>query len=343
MSGFQSGLKLLNKIDEGHFGEVYLGEDQVHGRVAVKVLTRKHAESDAEWEVRKKSFLSEGQHLSKATHRNVVQVHYIVEADDGKSVQLCMAYCPKGSLQKTYEFGPMTLPQVRRVGTDVLMGLAALHARDMLHRDIKPGNILLNEAAIYQISDFGLVTDDLILGYGSQAGYSDHIAFEIWQGEGTSVKSDIWAVGMTLFRLLHGDAWYAEMPSPQNIVRDGGFARTLVWLPHIPKPWRRVIRQMLNDDRALRFQTANQALEALSRLAVAPVWSATVSPQLVRWEQESNARRNIVEWKRHSQRRHEWSAWSEPLAAGRKRQLAGSSGIVGKLQAMAELERYFAG
>lgn len=342
MSDFQSGLKLLNKIGEGHFGDVYLGEDPVHGKVAVKVLTRKQGETDVDWENRKKSFLAEAQHLSKATHRNVVQVHYIVEAKDGESIQLCMAYCPHGSLQKLYEAGPMSLPEVRKIGTDVLMGLSALHARNMLHRDIKPGNILLNPIGTYQISDFGLVTDDLILGYGSQAGYSDHIAFEVWQGEGTSVKSDIWAFGMTLFRLLHGDAWYAEMPNPQDVIRNGGMAHKLAWLPHIPGSWRRVIRQMLNDEKSRRYQTAGQALEALSRLPVSPVWETKILPDLIHWEQRGRQRLNVVEWMRHSERKHEWVAWSEPLGIGRKKRLAGSNGIISKRQVVAELERYFA-
>src|SRR4030088_309089 len=110
-----------------------------------------------------------------------------------------MALCPGGSLQTAFEAGPMTLPAVRKAGTEVLMGLTALHARQMLHRDIKPGNVLIDAEGGAKLGDFGLVTDDLVLGYGSQAGYYDHIAFEVWHGNGTSARSDIWAFGMTLF------------------------------------------------------------------------------------------------------------------------------------------------
>lgn len=341
MLGFRSGLQILNKIGNGHFGEVYLGQDEVHGRVAVKVLARDPFDSDERWANYKAGFLAEAQYLSKATHRNVVQVYHIVESIDGKSIQFCMAYCPGGSLQSAFERGPMTLAAIRKAGTEVLMGLAALHAREMLHRDIKPGNILIDAARVAQISDFGLVTDDLLLGYGSQAGYSDHIAYEIWQGRGTSTKSDIWAFGMTLFRLLHGKVWYEEAPNPRDIVRDGGFANTLKWLPHVPKSWRRVVRKMLNDDPTARYQTAGQVLEALSRLPTSPAWSTTVTSDLVRWEQRSSKRLNLVEWKRHSARKHQWTAWSEPLGAGRKMTLGDSGGIVGNRQAITELEAYF--
>jgi serine/threonine protein kinase len=334
-------LQVGKRLGNGHFGVVFLGQDSVHGRVAVKVLARKPEHSDAEWQAYKVSFLAEAQNLSKATHRNVVQVYHIEELPDGNSIRFCMAFCPGGSLQSAFDAGPMTLSAVRKAGTEVLMGLNALHVRQMLHRDIKPGNVLIDAEGVAQVGDFGLVTDDLLLGYGSQAGYSDHIAYEVWQGQGTSVKSDIWAFGMTLFRLLHGKAWYGEAPDPQMVIPHGGFADSLKWLPHVPKSWRRVVRKMLNDDAAVRHQTAGQALEALSRLPVTPIWSATVATHLVRWEQLSKTRRNVVEWKRHSQRRHEWSAWSEPLGKGRKMTLGGCGAIIGSRQAIADLEQYF--
>ncbi len=226
---------LQSQLGNGHFGEVFLGQDGVHGKVAVKVLARKPSHSDVEWQAYKASFLAEAQSLSKATHRNVVQVFHIEELPGGDSIRFCMALCPGGSLQSAFEVGPMTLAAVRKVGTEVLMGLNALHARQMLHRDIKPGNILIDAQGVAQIGDFGLVSDDLVLGYGSQAGYYDHIAYEVWHGRGTSAKSDIWAFGMTLFRLLHGKTWYDEAPKPHTVVRNGGFADSLKWLPHVPK------------------------------------------------------------------------------------------------------------
>jgi serine/threonine protein kinase len=200
---------------------------------------------------------------------------------------------------------------------------------------------LIDGSGVAQLGDFGLVTDDLLLGYGSAAGYSDHIALEVWQGRGTSVKSDIWALGMTLFRLLHGKQWYEEAARPRDLVPDGGFADTLKWLPHVPKVWRRVIRRMLADDPATRFQSAGQALTAISRLTT-PEWTTCVTSTLVRWEQRKKSRLHIVEWQRRSRHKNEWSAWSEPLGAGRRRALDGATTVVATRQAVAQLEAYFA-
>lgn len=341
MADYVSDLKLGAKLGNGAFGDVFKATDPAHGDVAVKVLARKAYHDDAKWPGFKAGYLGEAQNLSKASHRNVVQVHHVVEAQDGDSVYICMAFCPGGSLQAHFENGPSNLVFVRKVGTEVLMGLGAMHARGMIHRDIKPANILLNAKGEAQISDFGLVTDDLILGYASGAGYNDHIAYEVWNGKGTSAKSDIWALGMTLFRLLHGQTWYADAPDPATIVPNGGFANTLKWLPHIPKAWRRVIRKMLNDDDTARYQTAAQALKGMASLPVAPLWRSMVSPDLVRWEQTKGARRICVEWSRYSPRKHEWQAWSEPIGAGRSRHLDGSGGVVGRADAVRGLESFF--
>lgn len=342
MSSFVSGLKIGTKIGSGHFGEVFLGEDEIHGKVAVKVLTRAPGESDSAWMQRKKGLLAEAKHLANARHPNVVPVYHIVESDDGTSILFCMAYCEGGSLLTAFDSGPMKLSPVRKAGTEVLLGLQSLHHRDMLHRDIKPGNILLNRTGIAQLGDFGLVTDELILGYGSMAGYSDHIAYEVWHNLLTSPKSDIWALGMTIYRLLHGKSWYEESPNPKTLVKNGGFASTLKWLPHVPDRWRRVIRKMMNDDTAARYQSADQVLSAFSKLPVEPDWACSVTPARVQWEREAKGRRIVVQWDRLAPRKHVWRAWSEPLGPkGRKLTLGGSNGVVGSVQAVKELEKFF--
>lgn len=335
-------LTLGAKLGNGFFGEVFLGQDSVHGQVAVKVLARKNGQSDADWLACKTSFLAEAQNLSKASHRNVVQVHHIQEDPGGNSIRFCMAFCPGGSLQSAFETGPLPFLKIRNAATEVCLGLDALHSRGMIHRDIKPGNILLDGAGIAQLGDFGLVTDNLVLGYAEQAGYCDHLAYEVWLGGGTSIKTDIWALGMTLYRLLHGKLWYEESPAPRFIVRSGKFAESLEWLPHVPKAWRRVIRRMLNDNPTLRYQSSGEVLNALSSLPV-PEWVVTVSSRLVRWEKHSLGRSKVVEWTRHNARQHEWKAWSQPnKSTGRTKTLGASNGIIARRQAIRELEKFFA-
>lgn len=339
---YKSNLKLGAQIGFGFFGDVHAGQDDAHGVVAVKVLRQRSGESPADWQARKAGLLKEAQHLSQAEHANVVRVHGLLESETDDAVLLVMEHCAGGSFQPVFDAGPMVLSEVRRVATDVCLGLGALHARGMLHRDIKPGNILLTADNIAKLGDFGLVTDNLILGYGSQAGYSDHIAIEVFHGGGTSVRTDIWALGMTIYRLLHGSQWYSELPAdPQDLIGNGGFASSLPWLPHIPDRWRRAVRKMMHDEIEHRYQSADQVMSALAQVPTEPAWSCQVTLQEVRWTRETESRRINVVWTRHSKSEHEWRAWSEPLGVGRDRTLGSSNGKISRAQIDAQLRDFF--
>ncbi|MGY4285561.1 serine/threonine protein kinase [Bradyrhizobium sp. LM2.7] len=322
-----SNLQVGPKIGNGHFGEVHSGTDDVHGQVAVKIFTKLATETDDEWQIRKKGLLAEGQRLSRAEHPNVLKVHGLLESQTSDAIHLVMDYCPGGCLQKKFESGPLPLAEVRKYANHVTMGLAALHARNMIHRDIKPANILLNKHGAAQLGDFGLVTDNIVVGYASLQGYSDHLAFEVHQGAGTSVKTDIWALGMTLYRIIHGAEWYSRLPSPRHVVGKGGFASHLPFLPHVPKAWRTVLRTMMHDDTTARFQNANQALAAYSRLHTTPRWECQVSSQDVKWTCLHKNRNYFVEWEATAAGRFDWSAWSEPVGKGIKRGWGSATGV----------------
>lgn len=342
MARLQSNLKIGSHIGSGHFGDVYLGKDEVHGEVAVKIFRQAPGEIDANWQMRKAALLAEGQRLKQATHQNVVQVYQLLESHTADEVHLVMEFCSGGSLQKGFDRGPMALHDVRRHSTEVALGLDAIHSRGMLHRDIKPANLLIDRRGITKLGDFGFVTDNIILGYASDAGYRDHLAPEVFCSSTTSIKTDIWAFGMTVYRLLHGATWYSKSPPPQMLIPTGGFAKGLRWLPHIPKPWRSFIRKTLNDDSDHRHQNAIEVINALGTLTTAPDWLCRVGPTLISWERRTADRKMSVTWTEHSPRRHEWAAWSEPLGTGRRRTLGGSHGIIGAAAADHDLQDFFA-
>ena len=342
MTRLQSNLRVGVSIGSGHFGDVHIGHDDVHGEVAVKILRQRPSEPDPDWRARKANLLTEGQRLSQATHRNVVQVYQLLEAPTDDAVLLVMEYCTGGSLQSEFEHGPMQLDELRRHSTDIALGLQALHLRGMLHRDIKPGNLLIDRQGVTKLGDFGLVTNNLILGYGSAAGYLDHLAPEVHAGSPTSARTDIWALGMTIYRLLHGSAWYTKSPPPRLSIPAGGFATHLPWLPHIPDPWRRFIRKCLNDKPASRYQNATEVANALATLPTGPGWLCSVTTSAVSWARRTATRQVEVLWTEHSPRRHEWRAWSEPLGMGKSRALGGSQGTVGFADLRRQLGVFFA-
>lgn len=342
MARLQSNLRVGAFIASGGYGDVHLGDDDIHGEVAVKIFRQFPDESLADWKARKDTLLAEGQRLRQAAHPNVVQVHQLLESPTDDEILLAMEYCSGGSLQNVFDAGPMSLSDARRHSTAVTLGLQTLHERGMLHRDIKPSNILIDRQGIAKLGDFGLVTDNLILGYASIAGYLDHLAPEVHHGYPTSVRTDTWALGMTIYRLLHGANWYAKSPPPRTLLPDGGFADKLHWLPHIPKPWRRFIRKALNDDSIYRYQNAGEVINALAALPTTPAWQCAVAASEVSWQRQTAGRQINVVWKEYSPRRHEWAAWSVPIGSGRRRSLDGSQGKIGRADADRHLQSFFA-
>lgn len=337
-----SDLTIGRRLDGGAFGEVFEATDSVQGRVAVKTLRRQPGESDAAWTQRKTDLVGEGQRLKDAEHLNVVRVLQILDEPSADAVHLVLEYCDGGSLQGNFETGPMSLPQLRDALVDAALGIDAVHARGMLHRDVKPANLLRGRDNRIKVSDFGLVTNDLILGYAAGVGYWDHLAPEVYHTVLTSVRTDVWAFGMTAYRLLHGETFYNQLPSPRLLVPAGGFALGLPWLPHIPDRWRRFIRKCLSDDPHRRFASMAEVHRGLMGLPISPDWTCIYAPAEVRWERVINGRRIEVVWERLSPLRHQWRATSHPLAAGRSVARGGSHGIISPRKAIRQLDEFFA-
>jgi len=239
-----------------------------------------------------------------------------------------MEFCRSGSVQAIFEAGPATLKQCRQIITDLLNGLEVLHARNLLHRDIKPANILVDDGR-YKLSDFGLVTDELIAGYAAapEYNYMDHLAIEVWKGGGTSKASDYWAVGMTLYRILHGRSWYEEQLKarlPRDIIPLGGFAASLKWLPHVPDSWRRFIRKLMHDDKHSRYLSATAALAALAKLPVSPNWTCNTATTLTSWSHTNKTHKTEVQWT-NIPRSHKCIAMQTNLTSGKSRKLLDES------------------
>ena len=351
---YKSQLTLGGRVGGGQFGDVYEGQDQVHGKVAVKVLKQKPGESTADWAARSTALLKEAQHLKAATHPNIVQVHNIVRDSTNDVLHLVTEFCDGGSIDTPYQNGPLTLPQVRKIITDACRGLEHIHSRGMVHRDIKPGNILRHGRAC-KLGDFGLVSDTLLLGYASADGYLCHLAPEVFGNPAastpgvTSCKTDVWAMGMTVYRLLSGHPWYlrnfaglATANDVRQMIIDGGFCHSLAWLPHVPEQWRKFVRKAMHDDPAHRFQTALSMSQALANLPIAPSWTCAHTLAESIWTLIDGSRTVTVTWKIHSPRRHEWYA---VRSGGGKRDFS-AGGVQGKIltstAARTELEDFFA-
>ena len=355
-------VSLSKRLGSGHFGAVFEGSDTVHGKVAVKVLRRRCDENDDEWEERKSQVTTEGRSISNARHENIVIVHFQGAISGEIANQLFMSFdehsgethvlperdeaipilvlecCANGSVDSLVKKSPAELARARQIFTETTLGLHALHSRGMLHRDIKPANLLLDDAGHAKIADFGLVTDRIMAGYGSQQGYCDHMAPECWSDYTTSVKTDIYSLGMTMFRVISGELHYGSQSSPAAQSR-AGRRPELIFLPHIPKAWRRLINKCLHEDPGQRIQSASQLLGEIAKLPVDGGWAAAVTPTRITWTRTRSQRIHKVHWDIvHGA--HCWLAQSLPSGNGRSKTL-GSGADLKKGEVIQQLEEFF--
>lgn len=341
MDNFEANLKMIRHLGSGVFGSVWLAEAPVLGTVAVKRIDRKPSMSSEDWAYLKNKVLAEGERLKDAEHDRVVKVFHVLKSQIDDEILLVMEYCPHGCIGDLYRRGPMQLSHIRSFMTDAALGLQSIHSRGMLHRDIKPDNILLDGFFHAKIADFGLVTDKLRDGYGPGGGYADHLAPEYWKDGYSSIRTDIWAFGITLYQLLHGYTFYKSLPPLYEETPKGGLALRLPWLAHIPDEWRRFVRKTLHDDSHERIQDSVELLKGLAKLPISPDWQCDYQSDATFWETIKGDRRIEVSWITHSPSKHEWAAFSYPLQSGAKRKIGGSKGFVSRTQANKELRSFF--
>ncbi len=212
---------LVRVIGEGGMGRVYLARDPLLRRfVAVKVLLQT---PDAEREAHAR-FRREAQAIAAVSHANVVAIHGVGELPDG-TPYFIMQHVAGGSMaDRLSSTGPLPIELAERVLGDVAAGLAAAHKRGIIHRDVKPANVLWDEdGERATVSDFGIAalqgTDGdegemRITGSGMAVGSPTYMSPEQLLAEPVTPKSDIYALGLLGYELLTGHGPYlARAPS----------------------------------------------------------------------------------------------------------------------------------
>jgi serine/threonine protein kinase/N-acetylneuraminic acid mutarotase len=194
------------EVGRGGAGVVYRCHQTSLGRrVAVKVLA-----SDLDKDNRER-FLREGFAMGKLSgHPNIVNILQVGVTESNRPY-IVMPYHPGGSLaSKIHRVGRVAWPDALRIGVKLCGALETAHRAGTLHRDIKPGNVLINEYGDPQLSDFGIAR--IVGGYETATGYfTGTIAFtapEVLAGNPPTVASDVYSLGATLYALIAGNAAY---------------------------------------------------------------------------------------------------------------------------------------
>ena len=205
--------RLREPVGTGGMGRVWLARDEMLDRdVAVKEFVPPEWMTDEEKSRLKDRTLREARSAARLNHPNVVQIYDVVHADG--QPWIVMEYVPSRSLHQVLsEDGPFTPAAAARIGLHVLDALTAAHRAGVLHRDIKPHNVLMGDDGRVVLTDFGLATfvdDGSVTGPGLIVGSPQYVSPERARDGASTVESDLWSFGATLYAAVEGRSPYAR-------------------------------------------------------------------------------------------------------------------------------------
>ncbi|MFE0416923.1 serine/threonine-protein kinase [Streptomyces tendae] len=199
--------RLHERLGSGGMGIVWRATDQLLAReVAVKALPLDETLSAAEARRRRERTLREARAVARLRHPHVIVVHDVVEDDE--RAYMVMELVDGGSLaDRVVSRGPVDAAEAARIGVALLDALDTAHAAGILHRDVKPSNVLLADDGRVVLTDFGVAQvagSTTLTESGSFVGSPEYTAPERMSGAGTGPESDLWSLGVLLCAVLSG-------------------------------------------------------------------------------------------------------------------------------------------
>jgi len=251
--------ELLSVLGGGGMAQVYRARDHVLDRdVAVKML-RGTTTGEAE----RARFVAEARILGGLSHTGLVTVldaglgaeaETDIPGEEVSQPFVVMELVEGPALSRVIAQGPMPLDEVAGIGAQVAQALAYVHAHGVVHRDVKPGNVLLGPDNCAKLADFGIarLLDDVATRYtsaGEAVGTAAYIAPEQVTGSEVTGAADIYALGLVLLEAITGQREYLGTPTEAAVARLHRSPR----IPgHLPGPWRDLLTRMTARDPRMR-------------------------------------------------------------------------------------------
>ncbi|MHB8587904.1 MAG: serine/threonine-protein kinase [Candidatus Dormibacteraceae bacterium] len=279
--------RVKGELGRGGMGAVYLAEQPGLGReVAIKELIRSAATDP----VALKRFLQEAQVMARTSHPNLVQVHDLELT--GEANYIVLEFVRGKSLRDWLNSGSIPPPQVFAVMHGVLQALDYAHKHAIVHRDMKPENVLLSDDGMVKVADFGIarLTDDTGVGgtatkTGTTVGTPQYMSPEQVASSKVDGRSDLYSAGIMFYELVAGQAPFTANES------DGPFTLMAKHVQAPPKPpslhrpgldpgLEEAILKSISKRPEDRFQTGQEFDEAISRIAdrLFPGWQRSLEP-----------------------------------------------------------------
>ena len=245
--------RVRTRVGQGAMGVVWRAEDErLQREVALKQVSLPAGADDEARDQAHRRVFREARMIARLHHPHAIAVYDVVEHDG--QPWLVMEYLPSRSLAEALVAdGPLDPERVAHIGRQVADALAAAHEAGMVHRDIKPGNVLLGDDGLAKVTDFGIaraVDDVTITSTGMMAGTPAYLAPEVARGGTADFRSDVYSLGSTLYTALEGVPPFGTGDNPLAVlhrVASGEYA------PPAPRgPITPLIEHLLRPDPASR-------------------------------------------------------------------------------------------
>ena len=268
---------LTDVLGQGGMGTVWLATDRVLERkVALKEVTFSVELSDEERRILRERTMREARAAARLDHPCVTRVYDVVE--EGGKPWLVMEHISSRSLQEILENeGPLSPTAVATIGLDLLAALDAAHDAGIVHRDVKPSNVLVDPHGHACLTDFGIATttgDSSLTTQGALIGSPSYMAPERANGEEPRPPVDLWSLGATLYAAVEGRPPFDKGEPMATLL-------SVVSEPPAPMlragPLEPVLRGLLTKDPAQR-STTSQAARQLSALHSSPALPSSAPP-----------------------------------------------------------------
>ena len=259
---------IVAHIGSGNQGRVYRGRDVILQRpVAIKVVNL----DDSDFADARQSLIAEARALSSLSHPNVAGMYDFVTHGDRDF--MVMEFIAGATLDEVVAGGPLPPSEVVRLGAQLARGLAAVHAAQIVHCDIKPANLKITSAGALKIFDFGIAKrlrsralfDHTPATSPMVAGTLPYMAPEVLRGQREGEQSDIYSMGAVLYEMATAGRAFPQrtLPALLDAIEEHEAIAPSRVNPVVPVALDRVILKALNKMPGARYETATELAQAL--------------------------------------------------------------------------------